>query len=240
MQLYPENTWLGLRAALEAGACWLEFDIQMCADGRFILLHDADFARTANTPISPFDFDAAGLSDISVHEPARLGNRYAPLPVSDLATVLVELSNFPTRRAMVEIKQESLNHWGLERVMDALLEQLHPRRSQCILIAYDERALSYARQRSAIDIGWVLDRYDADRIERARTLNPQYLICNERKLPAGQRPWPGGWRWMLYDIIDPQRALRWAECGIELIETRDIGAMLQDPVLARKACAHGL
>jgi glycerophosphoryl diester phosphodiesterase len=47
---YPENTWLGLEAALKAGACWLEFDIQMCADGRFVLLHDADFNRTAKHP----------------------------------------------------------------------------------------------------------------------------------------------------------------------------------------------
>ena len=47
MHTYPENTWLGLEAALKAGACWIEFDLQMCADGRFVLLHDADFKRTA-------------------------------------------------------------------------------------------------------------------------------------------------------------------------------------------------
>jgi hypothetical protein len=37
---------------------------------------------------------------------------------------------------------------------------------------------------------------------------------------------------MLYDIVDPQRALSWAARGVELIETRDIGALLQDPSLA--------
>jgi len=126
MKNYPENTWLGLQAALKAGACWIEFDLQMCADGRFILLHDTDFKRTANTPASVFDSNTEQLMHISVHEPARLGERYAPLPVSDLETVLLKLSAFPHARAMVEIKQESLEQWGLEKVMDALLEKLNP------------------------------------------------------------------------------------------------------------------
>jgi len=240
MQTYPENTWLGLEAALKAGACWIEFDLQMCADGRFVLLHDADFKRAANTPISVFDIHTKQLMDISVHEPARLGNRYAPLPVSDLDTVLLKLSAFPKARAMVEIKQESLERWGLEKVMDVLLEKLKPRHSQCVLISYSHRALSYARERDSIDIGWVLDVYDQEHFGRAKTLNPQFLICNEGKIPQQEAPWAGPWQWMLYDISDPALALQWAARGIDLIETRAIGSMLQDPVLARQACPHGI
>jgi len=240
MQTCPENTWQGLEAALKAGACWIEFDLQMCVDGRFVLLHDADFNRTANTPASVFNINTEQLMDISVHEPARLGERYAPLPVSDLDTVLLKLAAFPNARAMVEIKQESLERWGLERVMDALLEKLSPCRSQCALISYSHQALSYARERDSIDIGWVLDVYDEEHFRRANQLNPQFLICNERKIPQQETPWAGTWQWMLYDISDPARALQWATRGIELIETRAIGTMLQDPILARKACPHGI
>ena len=237
---YPENTWLGLEAALKAGACWIEFDLQMCADGRFVLLHDTDFKRTADTPVCVFNINTEQLMDISVHEPARLGDRYAPQPVSDLDTVLLKLSAFPKARAMVEIKQESLAQWGLERVMDALLEKLKPFHSQCVLISYSHQALSYARQRDSIDIGWVLDAYDQELFNLANQLNPQFLICNERKIPQQQTPWPGTWQWMLYDISDPALALQWAARGIELIETRAIGSMLQDPALARKACPHAI
>jgi glycerophosphoryl diester phosphodiesterase len=240
MQTCPENTWQGLEAALKAGACWIEFDLQMCADGRFVLLHDADFKRTANTPASVFNINKEQLMDISVHEPARLGERYAPLPVSDLDTVLLKLAAFPNARAMVEIKQESLERWGLERVMDALLVKLSHCHSQCVLISYSHQALSYARTRDSIDIGWVLDVYDEEHFRRANQLNPQYLICNERKIPQQETPWAGTWQWMLYDISDPARALQWATRGIELIETRAIGTMLQDPILARKACPHGI
>ena len=240
MQKYPENTWLALRAALECGACWIEFDVQMCSDGQFILLHDTDFKRTADSATSIFDIDSERLGAISVHEPTRLGERYAPLPVCDLDTVLLKLSVFHRARAMVEIKQESLEQWGLERVMDALLEKLEPHISQCVVISYSHQALSYARKSSAVDIGWVLDVYDQEHFDRAQQLRPEYLICNERKIPQGQTPWSGNWQWMLYDISDPAVALRWAARGIELIETRAIGSMLQDPVLARKACPHAI
>jgi len=240
MQTCPENTWQGLEAALKTGACWIEFDVQMCADGQFVLLHDADFKRTANTAVSVFDINTEQLVDISVHEPARLGERYAPLPVSSLDTVLLKLAAFPKARAMVEIKQESLDRWGLEIVMGALLEKLSPCRSQCVLISYSHRALSYSRERDTIDIGWVLDVYDQEHCNRANQLNPQFLICNEGKIPQRETPWAGTWQWMLYDISDPALALQWAARGIELIETRAIGTMLQDPLLARKACPHGI
>jgi glycerophosphoryl diester phosphodiesterase len=240
MELYPENTWVGLQAALKAGACWVEFDLQMCADGHFILLHDADFQRTSKLPLSVFDISGGQLAGISVHEPERLGDRHAPLPVSGLDTVLQKLSGFSNARAMVEIKQESLEHWGTEQVMEALLEKLDPYRSQCVLISYSDRALDYARQRSPIDIGWVLDVYDRQHLSRAQSLRPQFLICNAGKIPPQQEPWAGSWQWMLYDITDPALALQWAARGADLIETRDIGAMLKHPLLARKACAHGL
>jgi hypothetical protein len=43
---------------------------------------------------------------------------------------------------------------------------------------------------------------------------------------------------MLYDIMDPGTALDWAQRGAALIETADIGKMLQHPVLGRRACQH--
>ena len=240
MQKYPENTWLGLQAALECGACWIEFDIQMCADGCFVLLHDSDFKRTAETALSVFDMDSERVRVISVHEPARLGECYAPLPVCDLDTVLLKLRAYHRARAMIEIKQESLEQWGLERVMDALLEKLQPYISQCVLISYSQQALSYARKNSAIDIGWVLDLYDQEHFKRAKQLCPHYLICNERKIPPDQTLWSGTWQWMLYDINDPACALQWAARGVALIETGSIGTMLLDPLLAEKACRHAI
>ncbi len=240
MAHYPENTWAALQAALEAGACWLEFDVQMCADGRFILLHDADFGRTGGDPRCVFTLDRPTLQGISVHEPDRLGERFFPTAAPGLESVLQRLATFPAAHALVEIKDESLERWGMEKVLDALLALLAPFRQQCTLIAYNDAALAYAQDQGDFRVGWVLRHYDQWHLERARQLQPRFLICNERKIPAEDTPWRGDWQWMLYDITDPEQALQWAARGVTLVETRDIGAMLQHPLLARKACRHGL
>jgi glycerophosphoryl diester phosphodiesterase len=239
MQRYPENTWLALQAALSAGACWLEFDVQMCADGHFVLLHDSDFNRTGACPHSAFEVTPEQLQDISVHEPDRFGDRFAPLDVTDLDTVLSRLSALPDCRAMVEIKQESLEHWGLEKVMKSLLPKLEALHGQAVLISYSHEALSDARQHSDIDIGWVLSRYDQPHHEQASLLKPEFLICNENKIQQ-QALWPGPWNWMVYDVTEAAQAMQWARRGVEFVETRDIGTMLQNPLLATRRCQHGL
>lgn len=240
MQRFPENSWLGLEAALKAGACWIEFDVQMCGDGTFILLHDDNFERTATRRQSVFDTGKQQIKTISVHEPKRFGNTYSPTGVPTLETVLENISVFPDARAMVEIKQASLDHWGMGKVMDALLQMLSPLQRQCVLISYSLQALNYAKKHSSLDTGWVLSLYDRQHLNQARLLEPRFLICNQRKIPPTEIPWPGPWCWMLYDINDPQVALRWASRGVDLIESRDIGTMLKHPELSREACPHDL
>lgn len=226
MALFPENTWVGLKAALDLGASWIEFDIQMPTEGQFILLHDDNFQRTAGNPDSVFNLDKEAIASLSVHEPERLGDQFYPEPVTGLEELLIKLKQYPNARAMVEIKEESLNHWGLEAVMRPLLSQLQNHKTQCVLISFSLPALTYAKAQSDIDLGWVLRRYDNPSIEQARELSPRYLICNHTKLPTDAPPIDGPWAWMLYDLTDPSVIEKWVEQGIELIETRDIRSLI--------------
>jgi glycerophosphoryl diester phosphodiesterase len=45
---YPENTLLAFRKALEAGASWLELDVQLSADGELVVIHDEFLDRTTS------------------------------------------------------------------------------------------------------------------------------------------------------------------------------------------------
>ena len=236
MRVYPENSWPALQAAVEAGACWLEFDIQMCADGTFVLLHDADFRRTGMDKRSVFDLDAEDCCSISVHQPDEFGDRFKPAPVPLLGEVLAWISNQTDVRAMVEIKTESLDHFGRENVVRKLLEVVGKHRDNCVLTSFDDTALQLASQAGPLQIGWVLHRYNDVHKERARQLGPDYLICNQTKIPGDKPLWRGTWEWMLYDIMDPQQALDWAQRGISLIETGDITRLIKHPLLARNAC----
>ncbi len=226
MELYPENSWRGLKAALDKGANWIEFDIQMYQPGQFVLLHDADFQRTANTPLPLFELTEAELQQISIHEPGRLGERFAPEPIVSLEEVLIRLGDYPSAHAMVEIKEESLDYWGLEAVMHSLLPIISRFKTQCVLISFSLDALRYSRNHSDLETGWVLRRYDAQSLILAAELNPEYLICNYTKLPPNKKPLAGEWRWMIYDITDPELALQWMKLDVDLVETRDIGRLI--------------
>jgi glycerophosphoryl diester phosphodiesterase len=226
MERYPENSWRGIQAAIDSGAVWIEFDIQMYKPGQFFLLHDANFQRTANSPLSLFDITEPQLNHISIHEPERLGETFRPEPICPLEEALTRLSHYPLVHTMVEIKEESLDHWGLEPVMQSLLPVLDRFKAQCVLISFSIDALRYAKHHSNLATGWVLRNYDQTSITQALELNPQYLICNHTKLPRDDPPAAGPWGWMLYDITDPDQAVHWMQQGIDLIETRDIGNLI--------------
>ena len=222
---------------MKAGACWVEFDIQLCADGKFILLHDGNFKRTSGIDQSPFELASNELA-LSVHEPEKFGNQYASTPVATLTETLEELSNHPSACAMVELKQESIDHWGLDHVMEKLLPVLHRSLAQVCLISFNLEALQRCRANSTLQIGWVLHNYDTHTRELAKQLQPEYLICNYRKIPENTSLWSSDADWMLYDIMDAESALDWAQRGAALIETADIGTLLQHPLLAKRACRH--
>lgn len=237
---YPENTLAGLRAALAAGACCIEFDVQFDADREPVVLHDGDLARTAGRPESIFDLHSADLTTISVHEPARFGGRFADEPLPPLDRVLDLVRSAPAATAFVEIKEESLRQFGVDDVMRRLIDRLAPLRAQCVVISFDADALTYVRAHSDLRIGWVLHRYDDAHERRAAALLPDFLICNHTKIPRGEAPWPGGWHWMLYDIVEPELALHYGRQGVGFIETADIGGMLSHARLKEKICRHGL
>ncbi|MEX1104010.1 MAG: glycerophosphodiester phosphodiesterase family protein, partial [Dehalococcoidia bacterium] len=44
----PANTLAGVRACLDAGAEGMEIDVQLCADGAPVLMHDETVNRTTN------------------------------------------------------------------------------------------------------------------------------------------------------------------------------------------------
>ncbi len=46
--LAPENTLEGFEIAAAHGINWVEFDVQRCASGEWLLFHDADLPRTTN------------------------------------------------------------------------------------------------------------------------------------------------------------------------------------------------
>lgn len=223
---YPENTLLGIQAAVQAGALWFEFDVQLCRDRIPFLCHDDTLERTAGLKRRVMDMSAAELASVDVGESLRFGQRYAGTPPTPLADLATWLKQQPGVRAFVEIKEESLRHFGREMVVQRVMHALDPALAQCVIISFDAPCLALARAFGAGPVGWaVRDASEATRATAAG-LKPEYLFVAERRFTALHAALQGGWEWAVYQVQDPALAVRLTQQGADLVETDAIGEML--------------
>ncbi len=233
---YPENTLVALEAALQVGACYIEFDVQLTADGVPVLCHDTTLQRTAGVDQLLLSMTAAQLADIYVNESARLGDKFTNVTLPTLADAVVLLKKWPHATAFVEMKEESLKAFGIENVVKMVLKVLEPVLDQCVLISFDRLAIRCARAMQELRVGWVMHQWDNATRGTATALAPNYLFCNYKKIPANDALWPGPWQWALYEVTNPEIALLLAARGASLIETMAIGEMLRYPLLRKRGC----
>ncbi len=216
---FPENTVLSIRSAIDHGARHVEFDVQMTADRIPVVHHDGDLKRTSGHAGSIMGLRLADLETVDVGERSRFGSRFEGTRIPSLAEMVDLLSGHPGVSAFVEIKAESLLHFGGEFV-PRVLETIAPIAGRAVIISFEKEAFEGVPRR--YPIGWVLSRWDRDVLEEAQALEPDYLIINHRTVPARRRLWEGRWRWILYEIGDPAMAPGLGRLGADFIETRAI------------------
>jgi glycerophosphoryl diester phosphodiesterase len=233
---FPENTLESLEAALEAGACFVEFDVQLTRDGCPVLLHDFDFSRTGGRDDLVCELSLQQVLAIEVGQPEIFGNRFAGAGVPTLAGALRLVASWDRARAFVEIKPESLEHFGLERVAERVLADFARTDTKPVLISSVGEFLVHARRSGHAEIGLVLGDWSRDSQKALEELQPQYVFCNLQRIPAQGKLWPGAWKWVVYEVVSPRLALELAERGADLIETMAIGEMLADPTLGSRSC----
>ena len=225
---YPENTLKAIEEALKAGATSFEFDVQMNADQSLVVFHDADFSRMAgdnNKRI--YDVSDDEMSDISIHEPEQFAQQHYPTHISYVDEILELLKQYPEVQVYVEIKDDSLEFWGIEIVMKKLIEKLKGFEKQAVIISFNVAALTYAKAHSDIRIGLVFEDHSEAYKKIATKLQPEFMICWHQTLPK-ENVWSGNWKWMVYTVNEVALAKRLFERGdIDFVETDDIQMMLK-------------
>lgn len=230
---YPENTLESLQAAVLAGVRFIEFDIQLSRDQVPVLCHDASLKRTAGLDRLVMDLDIQELIMLNAGERQRFGDRYTAVRLPQLAEVAAWLKRVPQVQAFVEIKRQSLRHFGREIVVRQIMSVLQPALDQCIVISFDHACLSMARSLGACAIGWAPENTDQEMRETAGSLQPDYLFAEEKRFVEIYAALPGDWQWVVYAVQDPQRALQLAAQGAGFVETNAIGEMLAAPEFAQ-------
>jgi glycerophosphoryl diester phosphodiesterase len=223
---YPENTLIGIQAAVQAGAHWFEFDVQLSRDIVPFLCHDDDLERTAGLACRIMDLSAAELASVDVGEARRFGSRYAGTRPTPLAQLADWLKHQPGVRAFVEIKEESLRHFGQDTVVGRVMQAVRPALDHCVIISFDAPCLVAARDQGAGSVGWALYAADAAAARTAEDFKPEYLFVGDRMFAEAYARLEGPWRWAVYQVQDPEYAVRLTEQGAHLVETDAIGEML--------------
>lgn len=232
---YPENTLASIEAALSAGAKFVECDIQMMADDEFILMHDNNLKRSSGINKSVFSLTSSTIRNFQADYYSVFSGQFSGIKITLLDHALSLFKQFPDATFLIEIKEDSLNEYGVEHVMKKLLSQLKSIKDRCYIISFNTEAIEYTKNNSDFKTGFVLHRYDEASHKQADLLNPDMLICNYKKLPelnaTGHFPdntlWPGEWLWALYLMDNAQLALDYGNAGINFIETDHIGLLLQ-------------
>jgi glycerophosphoryl diester phosphodiesterase len=221
---WPENSLEGLEAAVAAGARWVEVDVQLCADGVPVLLHDADLERVSGDAGSVFELTAAELAARTVGEPARFGPRFAQVRTPTLARFASWLTGQADVKALVELKPESIERFGRIAVLDACIRAMAPARGRWAPISFDYEVLALAGDAGAEALGWIVRGFDAGVEARARALPARWLICRHDRLPPGPLP-AGPWEWVIYEVADAALAQSLLARGPCWLETHAIAEL---------------
>lgn len=225
-QYFPENSLLGIDAALQAGADAVEFDVQVSRDGVPIVLHDVDLQRVAGLDRRASDMAFSELVEVSAHEMPRLGATFDPTPVPSLLQMVELLVKWPEARVFLELKAEIFETEDRLPFVQQVLQIVQPLGRRCVIISFDLPVLRCVQSCSNLAVGWVLTDYSDSEHRQMQAQSVEYLICNLRKVPQSEGAlWPGPWSWFMYDIVQAPDLQRCVVLEVEFVETWDARAL---------------
>lgn len=223
---FPENTIVGIGAAIEAGARAIEFDVQFSADQVPVLFHDGDLKRVCGVDGAIHNHSLAQLQKLRASEPLRLGTDFEHARIATLEELVDMVMLHPDIQLFVEIKREGIEQLGSSRVLSLLQAELAPIRKRCVLISFDYKFLLAARRNNWGQIGVVLERWRDRKLRLVKEIRADYLFCNYKKLPRFLPIRKGKARLAVYEIDEPDLARKLARRGVDYVETFSIGEML--------------
>lgn len=222
---YPENTLLGYRKAIEAGARLLETDIQLTADLEPVLYHDTLMSRISGIDNAIHLLPLEQAITISAGEPSRLGQTFAAETICPLVDLVDLLKAHPEVSLFVEIKRAAVAFAGKERVYDIVTEKLAGITGRATLISFDQPFMAHARRQGYRRLGTVLTDWEK-REDAVAGVEPEFLFCDRDKIPAGADLGDFDSKLVVYEVDDPDEGIELFRRGADMLETFDIAGML--------------
>lgn len=224
---FPENTLIGIEAAIRAGARLVEMDIQLSADEVPVLLHDQNLQRVAGFKGMVHHLSYDQLYEIHPSEFERFGYRYAQVRIPTLAEFCELLQKWPGVTAFVELKSANIEHFGPAVVLNRVLRDIESVASQVVLISFSFEILRAARKQGVAVLGVILSKWRDRKAAIVREIKPQYVHSNVNLLPRWGKLRVDNAKLVVYEIVKAKLAVDLAARGVDFVETFAIGEMFE-------------
>ena len=224
---FPENTLIGIEAAIRTGARLVEIDVQLSADEVPVLLHDQNLQRVAGFKGTVYHLSYDQLYEIHPSEFERFGYRYTQIRIPTLVEFCELLQKWPGVTAFVELKSASIEHFGPAVVLNRVLRDIQSVASQVVIISFSFEILRAARKQGVAALGVILSKWRDRKAAIVREIKPQYAHSNVNLLPRWGKLRVDNAKLVVYEIVKAKLAVDLAARGVDFVETFAIGEMFE-------------
>lgn len=223
---YPENTALSVRKAIEAGAQFVEIDIQLSIDQQPMVYHDMNLARVSGHKGRVSELSCEQLIALPAYEPGRLGDQFIEQTISPLAAVVDIVAMHAGVTLFVELKEESIAEFGAEIMLANVCEVLLPIRNRAVLISFDYKIIAAARAAGWPQVGAVLRKWRHIDSEEIADIAGDYCFVDYKIIPENENLARLTSTLVAYEVGTVELAHQLAARGVAMFETFDINTLL--------------
>ena len=166
----PENTMAAFRRAVELGAGFIETDLHLTRDARFVAIHDTTLDRTTNGHGAVRDMTLAQLRELDA------GKWFDREFMDERIPTLEEILDFAKSRDVVfylELKYDSA--WGMHHALVGALRGVD-NASRTMVISFDRAQIEAVRKLDpGIMTGWLVEVMDGDPVKEAINVGARQL-----------------------------------------------------------------
>jgi len=167
----PENTLAAVQAAIDAGADWVEIDVQETADGEIVVVHDSDLKKIAGVPL------VVGRSTLAELRAVDVGSWFGGAFDDQRIPTLREVLALCRDRIRVNIE---LKYYGTERRLEEGVADIVDEFGMADRVVAMSLSLPGIRRMRAVRPGWTLGLLSTVALGDLAGLDVDFLALNAR------------------------------------------------------------
>jgi glycerophosphoryl diester phosphodiesterase len=227
----PENTLAAFERAVHLGAGFIETDLQLTRDGRFVAFHDETLERTTNGRGAVHDYTLAELRELDA------GRWFDRQFEGQRIPTLEEVLDFAGTHDVVlylEIKYSAA--WGMHHALAAALQRPEYA-ARSIVISFDPATLRAVRQADpTIVFGLLIDQRRLDPVRDAQDVGARQLclradLVTAKVVEKAHRASLQVAAWTLNDLAGMRTVVGFGVDGVMTDLPDRLRALIEDPMI---------